>query len=203
MNRLILGDCVRELRKFKDKSIDVIFADPPYGIGLKYRGYVDSQENLKRLVAEVMPELLRIGHRVLVTPGIINLGFYPQPTWQLAWVYHGVNYCKWGFNCWQPVLAYGKDPYFANRMGGRPDVIYINAGRRDPMAARHPCPKPLPFMLKLLARVSVKESDIILDPFCGSGTTLVAAKMMGRRYIGIERDRSYLEIARARLKAVR
>ncbi len=47
-----------------------------------------------------------------------------------------------------------------------------------------------------------KPDDLILDPFCGSGTTCVAAKMLGRDYIGIDISEEYCEIARQRIKAV-
>jgi len=47
-----------------------------------------------------------------------------------------------------------------------------------------------------------KPDDLILDPFCGSGTTCVAAKMLGRRYIGIDISPEYCKIAEERLKAV-
>jgi DNA modification methylase len=64
----------------------------------------------------------------------------------------------------------------------------------------HPTQKPLLLMEKIIADFS-RSNDLILDPFCGSGTTCVAAKMLGRRYIGIDISEEYCQIARERLKA--
>ena len=63
----------------------------------------------------------------------------------------------------------------------------------------HPSPKPLSFMLRLVERLTT-PGDLILDPFCGSGTTLVAAKKLGRRYIGIDIEPKYVQIAKNRLR---
>lgn len=67
-----------------------------------------------------------------------------------------------------------------------------------PIEINHPCPKPIKVWKKLLNSVSLRE-HIILDPFMGSGTTLVAAKELGRRAIGIEIEEKYCEIAVRRL----
>ncbi len=65
----------------------------------------------------------------------------------------------------------------------------------------HPTQKSLALMIWCVNNYS-KPNDLILDPFCGSGTTCVAAKMLGRRYIGIDISEKYCEIARQRLEAV-
>lgn len=65
----------------------------------------------------------------------------------------------------------------------------------------HPTVKPLKLMSYLITLGS-REGDLILDPFAGSGTTLVAAKHLNRKFIGIEREEEYVKIAEARLKAV-
>ena len=63
----------------------------------------------------------------------------------------------------------------------------------------HPTPKPLDLMIKHIL-ISSKKEDIILDPFLGSGTTTVAAKQLGRNFIGIEISEKYCRIAENRLR---
>ncbi|MGH8651346.1 MAG: DNA methyltransferase [Gammaproteobacteria bacterium] len=62
----------------------------------------------------------------------------------------------------------------------------------------HPTEKAVSVMKPLIRGFS-KPSDIVLDPFCGSGSTLLAARESGRRYIGVEKDSRVFEILRARL----
>ena len=63
----------------------------------------------------------------------------------------------------------------------------------------HPCPKPIRFIEWLVNKASL-ESQTVLDPFLGSGTTLVACAKLGRRGIGIEMDKGYFDIAVERVK---
>jgi len=65
----------------------------------------------------------------------------------------------------------------------------------------HPWEKPLT-LIERLVRIYSNPGDSVLDPFCGSGTTLVACQNLGRRYLGIEQDPKYVELARRRLKEV-
>jgi site-specific DNA-methyltransferase (adenine-specific) len=67
--------------------------------------------------------------------------------------------------------------------------------RRD----EHPCQLP-PHLLERLILMTTDEGDIVLDPFSGTGTTAVAAKSLGRRYIGFELDKDYTEIAALKLQ---
>ena len=64
---------------------------------------------------------------------------------------------------------------------------------------KHPTQKPLKLVQKFI-EVSSNKGDIVLDPFLGSGTTAVAAKMLGRNYIGIEKNPEYIKMAEDRLR---
>lgn len=65
----------------------------------------------------------------------------------------------------------------------------------------HPTQKPTEIFERLI-RLTTKEGDAVLDPFLGSGTTAVAAKRLGRVYVGIEKDERFYRIAENRLKNI-
>ena len=66
----------------------------------------------------------------------------------------------------------------------------------------HPTVKPVELMSYLITLGS-RDDDLVLDPFVGSGTTCIAAKLLNRKYIGMEREDDYVIIARERVKAHR
>ena len=88
--------------------------------------------------------------------------------------------------------------------GGRVGVFeYCRASPNSPggpggTKAPHPTTKPLPLMRELVSLFS-DPGELVLDPFSGSGSTLVACKQLGRRAIGWELDRAYFEIAQRRI----
>jgi site-specific DNA-methyltransferase (adenine-specific) len=62
----------------------------------------------------------------------------------------------------------------------------------------HPTQKPLDLMVRCV-QLFTRRNDLIVDPFCGSGTTLAAAKLHGRRYLGCDLEAKYVEMAQKRL----
>ncbi|MBQ8465307.1 MAG: site-specific DNA-methyltransferase [Alphaproteobacteria bacterium] len=81
--------------------------------------------------------------------------------------------------------------------GQQPDYIFLpvcNGNERT----EHPTQKPLKAIYPFI-RYFTNKNDLILDPFAGSGTTAVAARNLGRRFIVIEREPRYVEIIRTRL----
>lgn len=208
---LMCGDCtdddaVRAL--IGEERADLCLTDPPYGLGEKkasgknaYAEYVDSRANLVDLARKWLPLAKSISEAVVFSPGVTNQWIYPEPTWVLCWFYGGGQLrSSWGFNCWQPFLAYGKDPSLAAGRGGRPDAVNLNipanAGEID-----HPCPKPVALWEWMLKRLVFKESALLFEPFSGSGTTLVAAQMHGHRVRAVELTPRYVDVAVRRWQA--
>jgi len=97
---------------------------------------------------------------------------------------------------------------FEEKEGGmRSNTSGQHITRRDggdpkPTKNNHPTVKPLKLMRYLVKLTKTPTGGIVLDPFVGSGTTAMAAKMEGRDYIGIDMDEEYCKIARARVASV-
>lgn len=195
---VIMADCLDVLPTLPSASVGAVVTDPPYGIGEAYNSVDDTRENLRALVTAMVPEMRRVAPVVLITPGNGNQWVYPEADWTLAWVERaGVGINRWGFTCWQPVLCYGPNPHLANSLGARPDV-YLGWGE-SASSKLHPCAKPVGIMNWLIERAAVKPDTVILDPCAGVGTTGVACMMNGHRFIGIEIDAKYADIARRRI----
>lgn len=181
------GDC-RSILPHLPK-VDLVLTDPPYGVGFNYDGKRDFD------ISWVPSFVCGIDANKCVTPGIDNVCSWPQPRWILAWIKSnsmGPNRLSGpatvSRNLWEPILWYGGYPSkpLTRDIVYAPTVVQGNG---------HPCPKPLP----LFTALASMASETILDPFMGSGTTLRAAKDLGRRAIGIEIEERYCEIAARRL----
>lgn len=199
---------------YKIGEVDSVVTDPPYGVDLKgkrahLRGgrttdrvgqytHEDTPVYVKSVVVPIIGVCLTIARSIALTPGTRNMHLYPIPD-DVGCFFSaaGTGMGRWGFTCSQPILYYGKDPYLANGRGCMPNScgqVYPN----DANTYDHPCAKPIKMMHWMVNRASL-EGELILDPFMGSGTTLRAAKDLGRRAIGIEIEERYCEIAAKRL----
>lgn len=200
------GDCREVLPQLQ---ADVLITDPPYGVnfagsatrhsvasGQTYEGFADTPDYVREVVIPAITVALGLVKRGAVTPGIRNARMYPLPDGEgVIWYPSGANSGPWGFVTHQPVYYYGKCPFLSTGRGSMPTGFQSTepAGENG-----HPCPKPIGQICWLVKRVS-NEGETILDPFCGSGTTLQAAKDLNRRAIGIEIEEKYCEIAAKRL----
>ena len=202
------GDATEVMRLIAAKGVDLVLTDPPYGLNggagggngkrakSKYETdkWEDSPEYIYGTCAPLIRKAVRKYHRVIVTPGCRNLHMYPAADdmgcfWAPAAMGHGA----WGFATFNPILYYGHDPRAGK--GQSPNGTQVVEAAE---VEGHPCPKPLNAWKWLLAKGSM-EGETVLDPFMGSGTTLRAAKDLGRKAIGIEIEEKYCAIAVDRL----
>ena len=78
------------------------------------------------------------------------------------------------------------------------EIPFLNPKAKE--RTGYPTQKPIE-LLERIIKISTDEGDIVLDPFCGSGTTLVAAKLLGRKYLGIDINPSAIDLCKNRLDA--
>ena len=205
---LWLGDC-REIVPTLGR-VDAVVTDPPYGVGFKgkvtkytdRRGhspvYADDEQSWLETVPPGISAALNVAARAAIFPGTRRLHQYP-PAKDIGGICapNGGGMSSWGFGCFHPLLFYGASPF----KGALPTatVMYhpgMHVTGEDKIG--HPCPKPIAFMEWTVNRASL-EGETILDPFMGSGTTGVACARLGRRFIGIEIEPKYFDIACRRI----
>lgn len=204
-NRLIHGDCIQPLAQLDAASVDFALTDPPY--------VVDYRDRSRRSVANddnadwLRPAFAQI-YRVL-KPASFCVSFY-------AWNRIDLFMDAWRSTGFRPVghivfnKSYASSTYY---MQARHECAYLLAkGRVQPPARPipdvidfrytgnrlHPTQKPV-CALKPLIEAFCPPDGLVLDPFAGSGSTLVAAKELGRHYIGIEISAEHHKTATQRL----
>ena len=200
------GDCLELLPELALPAIDLVLTDPPYGIGEPksevnkarnknaYASHIDTPDFISSVVVPVIEMCRTMATGVVLTPGAVNMMLYPQPD-SLGCFYQpaSIGMAPWGNADSQPILYYGKNPTRKN-MGKRLSHTVTEAPEKN----GHPCVKPIGAWKKIMVNCSL-EGHMVLDPFMGSGTTLRAAKDLGRKVIGIEIDEAYCEIAAKRM----
>jgi DNA modification methylase len=197
------GDC-REILPELPK-VDLVLTDPPYGISVKLSG--QSIYSKLAIAGDADVSLRDEIFDTLKSIPFICFGTHkcksPKETKAILIWSKGEHVGMGDLNfpwklCHEEIYLSG-DGFKSDRRDG--SVIYYPAvagcvGRQNTGVRNHPVEKPLGLMRYLLDR---HTGETILDPFMGSGTTLVAAKQLGRKAIGIEIEEKYCEIAVKRL----
>lgn len=205
MNSIIHGDCIEAMQRLESGSVGFILTDPPYIARYRSRDgrKVFNDDN----AAWLAPAFARM-HRVL-RPDAFCVSFYGWPKADLfiaAWKNAGFRIAghivfrkRYASNT--SFLQYRHEMAYLLAKGWPqkparppPDVIdWTYTGNK-----LHPTQKPIGILRPLIEAFS-SPGDTVLDPFCGSGSTLVAARELGRFYIGIELDPAHHDTASRRL----
>ncbi len=224
---LYCGPCESILPAFHARSLHLLLTDPPYGAGYK-ASTTDGFRNrlhkiLSRTCANDSPDYdlaaaLSLATRCLMNhrhlyifgsslPEGLKVDGKIQLVWDRRQLGAGKTDLPWAKSCeflWFAVRFHDRGERYPNRNGKgaarlrRRNVLRFCA--RGNHYRYHCMQKPVP-LLRELIESSSRIGETILDPFAGSGSTLVAAKLEGRRAIGIEIEEGYCKIAAARLDA--
>ncbi len=224
-NNIYLGDAYELIKKIPDKSIDLIYTDPPYLFGSFGKRNPLILENTKQTIEKlsggvdynILDEYIRVLKK-------IHIYIWCNDKQIIDYMNYFVN----KHNCDYMILGWIKSnpmPMFNKRM--LDDVEYCLAftekdakkfkgtcsfensfkfyrgsiNIKDKKLYNHPTIKPLE-LVKYHIEKSTQKGDLVLDTFLGSGTTAVACKELGRDYIGFEIDKTYYDIAVDRLKGL-
>lgn len=198
-HRVLCGDSTSVdavKRLMSEEKADILISDPPYGIGYQYEEHNDaSNEDNAELVARAFDN----GPDIKAwTPGLMNLsrdmhrfGKAKVAVWfkKFAAAGNGLG----GASVWEPILITGKPKVKKLKT----DVIVCMTDRVtvDGKSLRelHSCPKPVELYATLIESLSA-PSDIVFEPFCGSGTTLIASEKTGRQCRAIEITPTYVDV---------
>jgi len=195
---LYLGDCLEILPTLP--KVDAVITDPPYGVDFvgKRTKHTEASGGYTVADSDIGPvavgKYLEIAERAVVFPGSRLMYEYPKP-YEIGCVYcpSGAGLGRWGFTVMHPMLFYGK---------GLPHTRQSPSGFESFDLAgedRHPCPKPVRWMVWAVNKCTLPGQSVV-DPFMGSGTTGIACDNLGRRFIGIEIEPKYFDIACERIE---
>lgn len=220
--RLYLADCLQVLPTLDKASVDAVVTDPPYGIVNKFGVHNgkpgcgsrrmqfawDDASNVSQAVAQAVSQagaaFVFVGFDTHsgVQESLRAAGMTPKP-----WVW--VKTCpppplpgNWWPSAFElAIYAYRSGAWFGDDNPKRSNVYVGDTLRHgNSEKAGHPTQKPMHVMGHIVKSI-VPPNGTVLDPFMGSGTTGVAAVRLGRRFIGIEIDPHYFEIAVKRIEA--
>lgn len=205
-NTVLHGDCIEVMSELPDACVDFVLTDPPYLCGYRDRsGRTVINDNDNHWVGPAFAQAYRV-----LKPDSVCVSFY-------GWNNADVFLAAWRAAGFQPAghIVFAKS--YASRaryVAYRHECAYVLIKGRPPLPADplpdvmpwqythnrlHPTQKPVD-ALKPLVSSFCPPGGLVLDPFCGSGSTLVAARDCGRDWFGIELDAGHHATAAQRLR---
>ena len=206
-NTVVNGDCLRILPQLDAGSVDFVLTDPPYLVRYKDRSGRTIQNDSAPGILDAFTDVYRI-----LKPNSLCVSFY-------GWNRVDAFFAAWKRAGFTPVghIVFSKSYASSQRfLRYQHESAYVLAKGRPELPAEpisdvlpwhysgnhsHPTEKSVD-TLKPIIEAFTKAGDVVLDPFAGSGSSLVAAALLRRQYIGIELEQKYCDHARRRLAGV-
>jgi site-specific DNA-methyltransferase (adenine-specific) len=216
INTIYNDDCRLHVDEFSNMKVCIV-TDPPYNVGYHYEGYEDNLDEYDYL--SILRYVIGKNKAVVIHYGEslhkLSMTLNRAPDRCVAWVYNSNTprqHRDIAFYGIKPDFSKVSQPYknpndkrIKERMeAGLTCKMYdwfeqdqIKNVEKKRMSIDHPCVIPLEVMDKIVKLIP--EDYVIVDPFCGTGTTCIAAKKNGRDYIGFEKEKKYFELANRRI----
>lgn len=219
---LINGDCLEVLKTIPDKSVDLVVIDPPYeftndgggAFGVDKRSYHAQVKTLSDgITNQVLDELTRVMKKINIYIWCNKnqlrqyINYFEElgaTTDLLTW--HKTNPVPTCNNKYlsdtEYLLYFRKDGVKMYGTYATKKKYYVTStNKEDKKLYQHPTIKPLEIIKNLIINSS-NQGEVVLDCFMGSGTTGVACKELNRKFIGIEIDEKYFNIAKQRIEGI-
>lgn len=193
------GDALHYLKTIPDKSFDLCLTDPPYGINIAKRGEVGrtkhkfaaSNWDANRPAKEYFDEIQRVSKVQIIWGGNYFADLLKATRGWLVWFKRPNNTTDFA-DC---ELAWTSQDANARVL----EHLWNGFRKHEPeQRFKHPTQKPLRLMRWCIQQVKIPVRSVI-DPFAGTGTSLVAARELGAFAVGIDQGEDYCEIMRKRL----
>ena len=208
LNQVHQGDCLEFMRQLPDECVDLVLTDPPYGIHDKIsakgalpnagnrfaRLYDRNPWDRQRPDKEYFEQIFRISGNQVICGANYFVEHLPVSRGWIFWDKLGDGMTS--VNNELIYTSFDRSIATFRRCHGLDKGFMVTDG----FGGIHPTQKPVALMRWIIEKYS-KPTDIIFDPFLGSGTTAVAAYQLGRRWFGCEINPEYCEIARKRIAA--
>ena len=199
-----------------DKSVDLVLTDPPYGISINKMSFTKNEKVVKnalcnstdyrgmaewdteRIAKEYFVEMFRISKNQIIFGGNYYTDMLPPTNGWIIWdKITNIKYRNLFADCELAWCSKGVARIYPWLWKGMIQENMKNKDRRI-----YPTQKPVGLFCNLLMDFT-KETDLVFDPFMGSGTTGVSCANLGRRFVGCEINPKSFEIAKKRIEAAR
>ena len=195
-HRLLCGDSTdsnQVAKLMNGQKADMVFTDPPYGIGYEYNSHKDTKGEEYLKFCEEWFNVLQLNcELIIITTGWSYKKFWwnKEPSDELVWFDKTKQSGGRSYHLrkTEPIFIFGKikEKYTW-------DILEIQSNRGDGMRELHTCPKPIALISDIIKPQTINNS-IILDVFLGSGTTMLASHQLKRKCYGMELDPKYCDV---------